>query len=408
MSVGSGPLQVSVPQPVEAATSADDEALPGIELARTLAMATGIAITPLLGVSAVGAWQAFKASGVAGQRLPWYASRWFWVPGLIVALLLVFKDPLLGLVPGAKKPLDALDVLENKASAVLATPAVVPMFLSAFGAVAVSSVSSEGNALELRQAGMGALPSSVSDLPGALGLGLMAVIFVAAFLCIWLAFHTINVLILLSPFGFLDVVLRSLKLLVLAVLAGSTVVHPYLGLSVALLILLVALLVAGWSFRFMVFGGVIAADLVRRRHRERPRDHERFRAFAAGKLGSAPTRAYGVVALEEERITFSYRPWLILPRRSVVLPQGSYRVGRGVLYPAIRLHRGDETVSLLRLPPRYRSHEESIAAGLGVLPVEELPLRKGLRACVAWLREIAGRGSQAAVQMAVSARNAVR
>ena len=42
-------------------------------------------------------------------------------------------------------------------------------------------------------------------------LGIAVPVFLAAFFCVWLAFHAINVLILLSPFGVLDIFLRLIK-----------------------------------------------------------------------------------------------------------------------------------------------------------------------------------------------------
>lgn len=137
-------------QSVSPTPSEDSRRLPGVELARTLATVTGIAITPLLGVSAVGAWNYYKAESSARTDLPWYASLWFWIPGLIVGLLLVLKDPLLGLIPGVKKPLDALDVLENKVSAVVAAPAVVPMFVTAFTAAGATSLATGSGGLRRR------------------------------------------------------------------------------------------------------------------------------------------------------------------------------------------------------------------------------------------------------------------
>ena len=94
--LGSAAICGSSIQAEEAMATEDDEALPGVELAKTVAIATGIAITPLLGVSAVGAWEYYHADASLRAELPWYTSQWFWIPGLLVALLLVFKDPLPG------------------------------------------------------------------------------------------------------------------------------------------------------------------------------------------------------------------------------------------------------------------------------------------------------------------------
>ena len=377
-----------------ASGGAGAEPLPGVQLAEALATATGIAITPLLGVSVVGAWKAWKTPPELRDQLPWYASRWFWIPGLVLALLLVFKDPLLGLVPGAKKPLDAVDVIENKASAVLAAPAVVPMFLSAVAAFRGVAPAVERAAPQVSQAGLAALPA-LGDLPEVLALGIGSALFLAAFFCVWLAFHAINVLILLSPFGPLDMALRMIKLFTLAVLVGSTLIHPYLGVLVALGILAVSIPIAGWSFRLTVFGGVLAADLVTWRHRRVKVEPRRLRAFVEERQGKARTRTYGWVSSTEAGLCFSYRPWLVLPRRTIVLPEGSYVLGRGLVCPLIRLRESDgDAVEVLRLPPRYRHHDEEVVRHLGLAGVEDLALRRGIKAVVAFVKEMAGRGGR--------------
>lgn len=382
------------------------EQLPGIELAEALATATGIAITPLLGVSVVGAWKAYKTPPELRHQLPWYASKWFWIPGLLIALSLVFKDPLLGLIPGAKKPLDAVDVIENKASAVLAAPAVVPMFLSAAVAARGLAPVAEKAAPVVSQAGLAAMPAFLGDLPGTLLLGIGATVFLVAFFCVWLAFHAINVLILLSPFGPLDMLLRGVKLLILAVLLGSTLMHPYLGALVALLIVLASIPLAGWSFRLMVFGGVMATDLVTLRHRRVRPDPARLRAFVAQRLGRARSRTYGRVSATEAGISFSYRPWLVLPRRTVLLPEGSYHLGRGLVCPIVRLHEeGSPPIAVLRLPPRYRHHEQEVVELLRLSEIEDLALRRGIKAIASWVREMAGRGGRQAARLADQVRD---
>ena len=397
VSAAAAPAGQPDPTPGE---SAKAQPLPGVELAEALATATGIAITPLLGVSVVGAWKAWRTPPELRHSLPWYASTWFWAPGLAIALLLVFKDPVLGVLPGAKKPLDAVDVIENKASALLAAPAVVPMVVTAARAARGMLPAGGEEAPEVSQAGLAALPGWVGELPEMILLGLGIGLFLVAFFCVWLAFHAINVLILLSPFGPLDTLLRMVKLLVLVVLAAATWVHPYLGALVALAIVLVSIPLAGWSFRLMVFGGVLAWDLVTWRHR-RLRQAPWVRAFVAERLGRARGRAYGRVSLSEEGLCFSHRPWLLLPRRTVVLPAGRYDLGRGLVCPVIRLRREDGSVlEVLRLPPRYRYHEEEIVERFGLAGVEDLGLRRGIKAVVAFVREMAGRGGRGAARLA--------
>ena len=58
---------------------------PGVQIAETLSTITGVAISPLLGVSAVGCYQYFHAQNDEEKaRLPWFASPFFWVPAMLL------------------------------------------------------------------------------------------------------------------------------------------------------------------------------------------------------------------------------------------------------------------------------------------------------------------------------------
>src|SRR5688572_24744065 len=54
----------------------------GEEIARTVTLTTGVPISPMLGVSALGAWRWWQTPEVARAALPWYARPWFWGPGI--------------------------------------------------------------------------------------------------------------------------------------------------------------------------------------------------------------------------------------------------------------------------------------------------------------------------------------
>ena len=58
---------------------------PGLDAAQAISTITGVAISPLLGVSAVGAWQWFKCAPEKRARLSWYAQPWFWLRGLMTS-----------------------------------------------------------------------------------------------------------------------------------------------------------------------------------------------------------------------------------------------------------------------------------------------------------------------------------
>jgi len=74
-----------------AATAPSTKAqVPGTELAHAISEITGVAISPLLGVSAVGVWKYYHAPPQQRGRLPWFAQPWFWVPALVLVAYRIF------------------------------------------------------------------------------------------------------------------------------------------------------------------------------------------------------------------------------------------------------------------------------------------------------------------------------
>ena len=56
--------------------------LPGVDLAQGISQLTGVAISPLLGVSAVGAWRYHHTPEASRHLLPWFCSPYAWGLGL--------------------------------------------------------------------------------------------------------------------------------------------------------------------------------------------------------------------------------------------------------------------------------------------------------------------------------------
>ena len=109
-------------------------ATPGTELAHAISEITGVAISPLLGVSAVGAWKYFHAQTPQQRaRLPWFAQPWFWIPAFVLVTACFLKDTVGIAAPRLlKKPLDVADAIEHKISGLIATGAFVPLVIAVF------------------------------------------------------------------------------------------------------------------------------------------------------------------------------------------------------------------------------------------------------------------------------------
>ena len=331
---------------------------PAVDIATTLSTVTGIAISPLLGTGVFGAYKYFAATTPEQKAaLPWFAQIGFWLPALLVVAACAAKDSLgAALPPGLKKPLDVLETLENKVSGLVAAGAVVPLTMGSLSKLLVAGVPSA----PLVASGLATIDVAAIDFSWLLNL-LTVPLGVAVFVVVWMASHAINVLILLSPWGAIDAVLKSGRTALLGLLTVTATINPGAGAALSVVIIAIAYFVAGWSFRLTIFGSIFCWDfLTGRKGRFTPAERENwmFSGNRLTKLG-VPMRTYGRLVHEPEngRWRFVFKPWLVLAERSVEVRPDAPAIGRGLFFSTLR--DGDGTMFLL--PPRYRGHEENIA-----------------------------------------------
>jgi hypothetical protein len=268
-----------------------------------------------------------------------------------------------------------LETVEHKISGLVATGAFVPLFVSTFGA----HISTQAS---LSSLGFATIGSTVYDT-------LMIPISMAAFFIVFLASNAINILILLSPFSTVDLALKSFRTAILATVTATAFLNPWLGAAWALIIIVFSYFIAGWSFRLSHFGTVFVWDfLTLRRHRFTP-DQTANNLFLSRKINKVPARTYGKLTRNDKgELVLTYRPWLVLPTRTLVLPEGKYCVGHGAFFSEIHRLEGDSTRSVILLPPRYRSHEQELVGIYGLVDVRPI----GLRAVWAWIKGLFGGG----------------
>jgi hypothetical protein len=368
----------------------------GEDLAKTVTVVTGVPISPLLGVSALGAFRWIRTAEPQRAALPWYAQPWFWGSGFALVFLFFANTTIGGLIPGLKKPMDFVEEHENKLSALLATPIVLlegQRLLASSGLLAALPAAGASGA-PLSSAGLaslavaGNLETWVAPLVK-LGLGVLSI---ACFVVVFLAFHAIQVLIALSPSAVLDMVLRTFRMSTMVVVAGTAGLDPYLGAAVGLSILLVAWFVAGWSFRLTVYGSVLSWDFLTGRDGGADPATAPLAAFAAKGLKGVPPRSYG--RLEPAPAggwRFRWRPWLILPARAIGLGAGAgarLALRRGAISPTLFAAGVVREPTYVRFPPRFRGREEELARRLGAAEVRDGRIVRGVKAAWAWLKEL--------------------
>jgi hypothetical protein len=358
--------------------------VPGVALAQGITEITGVAISPLLGVSSVGAWRYWKTPAAGRAALPWYAQPWAWGTGLALLALCFLKDSLGTALPGLlKKPFDMVELFEDKASALVASGAFVPLV-----AQEMATHWQAERAMEVPTASIAGL-----GFVGVDAAWWIVPVAVAAFLVVWICSHAINVLIILSPFSTLDALLKLMRTGLLASVGLVYLIAPWLAAAICLGIIAVAAWLAPSALRLAIFGARYAADILlpwRGRKRATP---ERPHAFTLGRVAGLPPRTGGrMVLLEDGTMVFRYRRWCVLDERTIPLPDGMRHVERGLLSPALIHRAGAQEMKVLLFLPRYRGHEESMAGHLKLHGVREHSMARGFAALKQWLRGILQRG----------------
>lgn len=347
---------------------------PGAQFAESISTVTGVAISPLLGTSAYGAVHYYRTPVEKRHTLPWFAQPWFWGPALALVGLCFLKDTAGTALPTAlKKPLDVAETVEHKVSGLIAAGAFVPF-------VAMLMQDPNGPSSMLSSLGFAAAEPSAW-----LYNIIMVPLMMAAFCIVWLASNAINILILLSPFTTVDAMLKAFRAAILGTVVASAWTNPWVGAIWALIIVGIAWLIAGWSFRLSHFGMVFVWDFCTFRSSRFTPDPTANKLFLWRAINKVPARTYGTLKRDEQgNLVLTYRPWLILAPRTLTLPEGKYAVGKAVFWTSLQRVEGDDSQNLILLPPRYRGHEEELVKIYNLSGIREAGLRRAWK----WLKEL--------------------
>ena len=338
-------------------------------VATGVAQLTGLAISPLLVLVAIG-WIDFQAAGgTASPSLPVHANPWLLIPCSLVLGLTILKKFASPAMPlPIRKLFDAAEYLEAKLSALVAAGVLLPTIMSTFAAAT----------------GSGAAAAQTAGFAADWGNYLWIVpITLAMFASVWITFHIIDGLIVLSPFALLDTLLVALRASVLAVIVLALLVSPFVALILCAPIILLSMMFAGWCVRLDLFALCVATDLLFRRSTRTDAAKGPVRAFLAARELGAPIRTMGHAAPLADRIRFTYRPFFVLPRRTIDLAAERVVLVRGALWPT--MHAGTPRRRLLSLPPRYGPHASLVASRFGAHEEDGVILRAwhGVRAALA-------------------------
>jgi len=358
----------------------------GEKISTALATVTTTAISPLVGVSVIGAWRYYRTPRAQRDQLPLIQKPKFWIPIMVLLVLIFIKDTFGGLAPLIKKPLDAAEVLlVNHAGLVLlAFPVVLDEVARVMGLQSLRGLFAyifSGPAVYAATAQTTGVHHAVSVATAVL----YTVVGLAVALVVWLVGHSFDVLAMISPFPFIDLLLKGVRNTIFAVLAVTALLSPHLGLLLCLGIIIISFLIFGWALRTAVFGTVFALGLLRAllfEAQDKPHPGERVPAFSR-RVSKVPRRTYGRLhAGQDGVLMFGYRRLLVGPEKTVAVGKASsFEVGQGIFFPSViePIESADKHRVVFHLLPTHRGAEESVCACLALAQVRDTRFTKGLR-----------------------------
>jgi hypothetical protein len=304
-------------------------------------------------------------------QVPFYCHPTFWVPVLVLLILVLFKTLIAHAWPPAKPFLEAVDVVVvRKSSYVLvALPVVLERLQHAFVGGAGREISAWIPFGVVHAASSGAAQGGPAE--SGLLMYFAGALVVFGSVSVWLLSHTIDVLALL-PIPLADLVLRMFRLAVLAVLV---VLPSGYRAAVSLAIMAIALLLSRWAWRLTVMGTTFALDLLLFRWKRTAVVDRDAVAFSGRGLRGVPKRTKGIIVRNADEIDFLYRDWLFR-RKARSLDPAEITLGIGFVYHCLLQPNAEDDVVVVRFPPRYRDQHGSIQGAFRLAKSREIGARR--------------------------------
>jgi hypothetical protein len=369
----------------------------GEKVSTALAAITSTAISPLVGVCALGAWQYYRTPSERRGQLPLIEKPKFWIPIMVLLILIFIKDTVGGFAPLIKKPLDAIEVLfvNHAALVLIAFPVVLNQVARVMGLESLRGLFGYLFSEPTVYAATAQMSGAHHALSVATAAFYTIVGLIVAFV-VWLVGHSFDVLALISPFPFVDFWLKIIRNTIFAVLAITSVITPHLGLLLCLLVIVFSFLVFGWALRTAVFGTVFAWELLLVLFfdaQSKPKPGEGVPAFST-RLRKVPRRTYGrLYAGQDGMLQFAYRRLLVGPEKKVAVGRASgFEVGQGIFFPSViePIESTGKHRLVFRLLPTHRGAEESVRSCLDLAKVRDVRFTKGLRSFWAFVTDDGG------------------
>lgn len=338
------------------------------EIASGINQITGLAINPLLMLIVIGVHDYY--SPTPGKALPIHANPWFW--GSLCALFATTLGLrlLTPLFPGVGKILKGFILVEQKIMGLLAAGLLIPTIAST-----------------LENAGFTSNNHAQVAAAGFFGNAGYVVAGLLIYSLVWVVSHVIDSLVLLSPFALIDATLLTVRMALLAILAGAYFINPVFSAGLCCVLIVICFLIVGWCIRINILASTFAFDLLTLRCKWMRPNQWPIRVFITGKSGLAPTRTRGLLERDPDGLRVRWRKFYWFTKRSTVLHRSSAKLVRGVVWSELSAESSPKVLVTLILPPRYINHGQWIAEHLEI-PVVNGTIRRGMAGVAEFVRDL--------------------
>jgi len=349
---------------------------------------TGMAISPLLVTGIIGAYKYYNLPSEHRSSLPWYFQPWFFimclaitVPELVTAVIKMTGVEVTGVV---NKVADTLKIFNKTAGLLLATPVLLDI-INPFAALTANHIYEAMQASNTYMVYASSFPTEwLYTIPLFIWGIITAICMFFVFIAIWLFNMVFDFLIFLCPFGQVEIVLKAIRGTYFAFLIGLTFINPLLGFLMTLPLIIVSLLMFAWSVRRTVMGVVYMKDILSVFSKKPPVTigNKGVLAFSEAGLKMAKKRI-GWLKEEDGKWKFTYRRFFLFKKTKTADKFDSV-LRKGFFYSDVRNNK----LPVCSLPPRYQKIDSQIQSYLNIDRFEETAIKRGLKAALAWLKEI--------------------
>jgi hypothetical protein len=323
----------------------------GEKLCKSLSLSAILGKSPWLVMGVGGAYEYFTTVETERASLGFFSQPAAWITILVLVGMVMLKDTILSAFSYLKLPLDTLAELLHVSGWFAG---LIYLGTSVFGTetplAETASLSS----------GLFAVEPSGFTVESVLLWLVLAVIHTV----VWIVFNTIEVVILLNPFPYVDTLLKSLRTGLIGLVTLATQIHPVLGLIVVLPIILGCCWFLPFAWRFLVLGWVFSIETIRGwlGHRAVV-DPQRLRCFSSWNLQGVPLYTYGTIQRVNDKLEFRYRRWGLF-LKTTVIDSPMAKVWSGILGPLVAVELAGVYLTLVRFPPSYRGCEPQLSDAL--------------------------------------------